>query len=73
MAVTSKIEMIFIFTGTRLLRPPSLLIDEPLLATATSGLFSDEIEVCWCLSTETLSRERSMEKRILRSILRGDV
>ena len=60
--------MSFIFTGTSALQPPSLLIDNPLRATTTSGPFSAETEVrCW-LSSELFSQACPVERRILRSV-----
>ena len=57
--------MSFILTGTSMLRPPSLLTDEPLLATMMPGSFSAGTGVCCSLSSESFSRARSIEKRIL--------
>lgn len=75
MAVTSRMERSFILTGTRVLRPPELLADEPLLATttSTSGAFSafstEEGDCCWG-STEALFLLRShcsTERRIVKA------
>lgn len=57
--------MSFNLRGTSWLRPSSLLADEPLLATATSGPFSADTEVCCRLWNESLSPVGSVEERIL--------